>query len=330
MERRSSHFGSGYSLVNQSLKRKFSFSTNRNRIVEEESSEGSGLGQEFDAMTFGEKIRHKMIHDHRVLLTEFADKVAVKERVAQKIGREHVVPSVAVLDDPSDFDFVEYPREFVLKPSHGSQAGILFHNESARHKSTWKPHDDIWGGYYDFHPSDLPVHIEFMREISNIWLKSKYRPGVEVCYEAIPPKLIIEKYLRPNPVGSMHDFRMYTFHGKVKFFRATSGLEDYTPAFAYDEFGLPLVIKAGHDNYDGHGRHPTLPAEWATMKNMAEILSEGVDFVRVDFYLIGHRIYFSELTNYPLSGTLTFTPDSFAKLVSSYWKYFDCCVAENS
>jgi len=284
------------------------------------------MNSDFSTLTLGEKISHKMVHDHRNLLTEFADKVGVKERVARRIGLEYVVPNVHVFDNPSDFNFIDYPREFVLKPSHGSQAGILIHDEAKRFDSNWKPHSEIWGGYYDFHPADLPNYIKFMREVSASWLSAKYRPGVEVCYEAIPPKLIVEKYLRPNPAGAMHDFRMYTFHGKMKFFRATSGLDYSTPAFAYDEFGQTLVIKAGHDEYDDHGPHPTLPHQWTVMKELAETLSEGVDFVRVDFYLIGEKIYFSELTNYPLSGTLSFTPDSFAQLASSYWKFFDCCV----
>jgi len=41
-------------------------------------------------LSFGEKIRHKMLHDKRPLLSVLADKAAVKNRVCQLIGDEYV------------------------------------------------------------------------------------------------------------------------------------------------------------------------------------------------------------------------------------------------
>ena len=41
------------------------------------------------------------------------------------------------------------------------------------------------------------------------------------------------------------------------------------------------------------------------MIGLAEILSEGTNFIRVDFYEINNRVYFGELTFFPGSG---FTP----------------------
>jgi hypothetical protein len=43
------------------------------------------------------------------------------------------------------------------------------------------------------------------------------------------------------------------------------------------------------------------------MISIAERLSDGVDFVRVDLYDLGDRVVFGELTNYPRQGWEYFT-----------------------
>ena len=52
------------------------------------------------------------------------------------------------------------------------------------------------------------------------------------------------------------------------------------------------------------------PAAWRSMIRIAEILSENIPFVRIDFYEIQHKIYFGEFTFYPGSGWEEFKPES--------------------
>lgn len=47
------------------------------------------------------------------------------------------------------------------------------------------------------------------------------------------------------------------------------------------------------------------------MKQVAEKLSEDFPFARIDFYNIKEKIYFGEITFYPWSGYVQYTPDSF-------------------
>ena len=44
------------------------------------------------------------------------------------------------------------------------------------------------------------------------------------------------------------------------------------------------------------------------MLELAAVLAAGTEFVRVDFYNAGDRVYFGELTFFPNSGYGTFTP----------------------
>jgi len=279
----------------------------------------------FSALTFGQKIKHKMRFDRRQLLTDFADKVAIKERVAKLIGNEYIVPTFRILDKAEDLKLFEYPREFVLKPSHGSGGVILVHEEAKRNLDTLKSGQNVWNNIYNIHPDDLNINLKFIKEKSMAWLGSIYAPGIEFCYSLIPPKLIIEKYLKADPAVLLSDFRMYTFHGKVRFFRAAANVANDVPAFAYDEFGSPLNIRAKHDDHNFQGPHPILPKQYVEMIRLAEILAGSVDFVRVDLYLIGDQIYFSEMTNYPLGGDISFKTNSFEKLVSAWWTHFDGC-----
>ena len=276
-------------------------------------------------MTFGQKIIHKARFDNRLLLTSFADKVEIKKRVSDLIGSKFVIPTYKVLDNALALNFSEYPREFVLKPSHASGAGFMIHEGAKRNTVPLEHSGSTWIPYYEIHPDDLKINEGFIKEKSACWLKSVYAQGIEYAYAAIPPKLIVEKYMRPDPTALLTDFRLYTFHGEVKFFRGTTGVANHIPAFAYDKFGHPLNIRAEHDNHDFKGPHPVLPPQCTEMIELAEILAGGVDFVRVDLYLIGEQIYFSEITNFPLGGFIEFIPDSFNKQVSSYYKSFDVC-----
>ena len=51
------------------------------------------------------------------------------------------------------------------------------------------------------------------------------------------------------------------------------------------------------------------------MKELSKILSKGITFLRVDFYEIEGRIYFSELTFYPCSGFIPFEPEEYDKII---------------
>ena len=60
-----------------------------------------------------------------------------------------------------------------------------------------------------------------------------------------------------------------------------------------------------------HEGKPSLPKKINLMINLAEKLSKGVDFLRVDLYYLSDKIVFGELTITPEAGHGKFSPDSF-------------------
>src|SRR5262245_31125534 len=75
-------------------------------------------------VTFQEKVRYKMLRDRRRLLTTFADKAAVREYVASRVGRDVLTTLYTVTDAPRTLTS-ELPREFVVKPTHASGACVV-------------------------------------------------------------------------------------------------------------------------------------------------------------------------------------------------------------
>ena len=57
------------------------------------------------------------------------------------------------------------------------------------------------------------------------------------------------------------------------------------------------------------------PRKYELMIELAEKLSEGIPFVRVDFYEINGKVYFGELTFFPGSGFEEFTPEKYDRIL---------------
>ena len=53
------------------------------------------------------------------------DKYAVKQWVAKRIGKEHVVPCYGAWEKFDDIDFSKLPDQFVLKCNHDSGGFVI-------------------------------------------------------------------------------------------------------------------------------------------------------------------------------------------------------------
>ena len=69
--------------------------------------------------TFNEKLQWLKLYYHNPLMTQCADKVTVRDYIAQKIGEEYLVPSLGVYSTPDEIDFDALPDRFVLKVNWG-------------------------------------------------------------------------------------------------------------------------------------------------------------------------------------------------------------------
>ena len=63
---------------------------------------------------------------------------------------------------------------------------------------------------------------------------------------------------------------------------------------------------------------PAAPSRLREMVALSERLSEGLPFVRVDFYEVAGEFYFGEMTLYPGSGMEEFDPESWDAELGSW------------
>jgi hypothetical protein len=262
-------------------------------------------------VTVNQKIRWKMLKDRNPLLTTFADKLAVRDYVAERVGPEILPHLYAVVEDPDELDFDALPREFVLKPNHGSGAVWIVTTQAppggVLPVETWNPaitHPD---------KTDRSQVIAAARG----WLASNMgREELEWCYIDIKPRLLVEELLPWKDGASPTEFKLWTFHGKVRMIRAIGDRfgQRWSPKFTpnwerldVSPYGAPEWLRFPPDG---------LPR----MIEIAETLAGDVDFVRVDFYDVDGRIVFGELTNYPFGGTGIWEPPSVDAWLGSWWQ----------
>ena len=75
--------------------------------------------------TFNEKLNWLKLYNRNPLYTTLVDKYTVKKWVADKIGEQHVVPTLGVWEKFDDIDFNKLPNQFVLKCTHDSGGLII-------------------------------------------------------------------------------------------------------------------------------------------------------------------------------------------------------------
>lgn len=264
--------------------------------------------------TFTEKVRYKMLRDHRPLLVTFADKAAVRDHVAAVVGERYLPRAFAVLADPAELRSVALPPEFVVKPTHGSGAVVVV---SPQAPAQARLPQARWSWVYaHVRPEAAPV--DDLVAIGEHWTSQLYGqgPNREWVYGQVPPRVLVEELLRA-PDGSVpDDYKFFVFHGRCHFVQVDSGRFGARTQDFHRPDWEHLPMSGGPDWADPP--HPR-PRRLEEMIDLAERLAAGTDFVRVDLYHLPDRVVFGELTNYPAGGDSPFHPAEFDAVFGAPW-----------
>ena len=243
---------------------------------------------------FTEKIAWYKVFYRPKSLNQLVDKFAVRAFVEEKIGSQFLNTFYGVFDDVNEIKFDELPEKFVIKATHTSG-----HNLIVRDKNK--------------------LNLDKTKKLLKKWLKINqyYRIGQEWAYKDVKPRIIIEKYLEQIDQKSLTDFKFYCFDGKAKFIDIHTDREDEHKQGSFDlNFErLPFGVSRFKQIYES----PAKPVNLKEMIECAEVLSEKLPFVRVDFYAIDGKTIFGEMTFYPSDGRKKFYPEKYNRIIGDYF-----------
>jgi hypothetical protein len=264
--------------------------------------------------TFRDKVRYKMLRDHRALVVTFADKAAVRDYVAGIIGIGCLPTAYEIIDDPTALRTASLPGAYAIKPTHGSGAAILVSDDAPAEARL--PSGRFSWVYRHVRP-EFASREDVVR-IANGWISQLYGqgPNREWVYGQIPRRVIVEELLVGADGAIPHDYKFFVFHGECAFVQVDTGrfgrrTQDF---FRPDWQHVPL--SGGPPWADPE---PAEPVRLREMIDMAESLGVNTDFVRVDLYDVDGRIVFGELTSFPAGGDTPFDPESFNEEFGSRW-----------
>lgn len=242
-------------------------------------------------MTFNEKLQWLKLYDRNPLYTTLVDKAEVKPWVAERIGWEHVVPTLGVWNSFKEIDFGSLPNRFVLKCTHDS-GGLAV----CRDRATFNLG-------------------EARRKIERSLSRNFYWSSREWPYKNVKPRILAEEYLDSGE-SDLPDYKFFCFDGEPKaLFVATGRASGDTRFDFFDVEFNHLPIENGHPNALSI---PERPKSYEKMLEMARILSAGFPQVRVDFYDVQGKPYFGEMTFFHWSGLVPFEPKEYDELFGSW------------
>ena len=230
--------------------------------------------------TFNEKINYLKLYKRNPIYTQIVDKVAFKPYIADKLGLDYVIPTLGVWDNINDIDFKSLPSKYVIKCNHGSGKKFTF-------------------------IVDKHTDVEKIKKIMRRSMRTNiYKNTGEWPYNDIKRKIIAEEYIEDiNPEHTLSDYKFFCFDGKPKFLQITTHL-DNRKRFNFFNLSMEPLDYYALDFPPVNQKDLKKPTMLKEMISIAEKLSEGFPFIRVDLYNVENRIYVGELTFYPLSGYL--------------------------
>ena len=237
--------------------------------------------------TFNEKIQWLKLHDRKPIYTIMVDKFEVKKYVADMIGDEYIIPTLGVWDRFEDIDFDLLPDRFVLKCTHDSGGNVICRDKSK-------------------------LDIEMVRKKINRSLKTNfYWFGREWPYKNVKPRIIAEKYMADGTKIVPEDYKIYCLHGEPKYIVVFHNRYDSSKHLSESVYDINWVKK--EISLDQHIEISDIviskPECLDELLKISRVLAKDKVQVRLDFYIINNKIFFSEITFFTASGFASMIPN---------------------
>lgn len=230
--------------------------------------------------TYTEKLQWLKLFYRNIDMPVCSDKYEVRKYLADNGYAALLNEMIGVYTNANEIDFDKLPTKFVAKATHGSSWNLICKNKQQLNEKVWK-------------------------KIMNSWLKlNLYVFGREWNYKNLQPRIIIEKFLENEP---LNDYKFMCFNGVP---RAMQINNDRNGKHYVDFYDINWnKFDFTYRNYTKSQHIVDKPKNFEKMVAFASELSKPFPFVRVDFYDLGDRIVFGELTFFPGGGLLPLEPE---------------------
>ena len=215
-------------------------------------------------------------YNHDQLVVQCADKYRVRDYVRSCGYEDILVGLLGVWDKAENIPWDELPDKFVLKWNFGAGMNFVCKDKNSIDKAKIVKQMNKWGK-------------------NKYWLSHS-----EMHYKYIPKKIVCEEYLEQIETTVIPDYKVYCFHGKPEAILVMHdrGSNKMTTEF-FDTNWEPLENSGKYASPD---KMTSKPACLEEMLRAAEKLASPFPFVRCDFYVLGNKFYFGELTFTPGGG----------------------------
>lgn len=236
---------------------------------------------------FTEKLQWYKLNYRNPLMRQCVDKYKVRKFIVDKGLENILVPLIKKYDSIEEICWDELPNEFVMKATNGG-GGL---NVVVCRDKTKLNLDEVKKSL----ESSDPI---FKRNSG----------GREWAYYGLRRKIVVEELLinKQKPESGIDDYKIFCYGGTPKYIIVDVDRYIGHKRNFYDTEWNNLHISSDCPTSD---REINKPENLEEMLLVAKKLSEDFPYVRVDLYNVDSRIYFGELTFYPWSGYVQYSPD---------------------
>lgn len=240
-----------------------------------------------------EKLNWLKINDRNPLYTQLVDKIEVKKYVANVIGEEYVIPTIAVYNSASEINWDELPQKFAIKCNHDSGSCIVCQDKEKLNKKDV----DSWLHY----------------KLNKNWFKQ----AREWAYKDVNRRILVEELMK-DPSGDIKDYKFFCFDGEVKALYIVNNRQNQDINTTSDFFDADFNWIPVKCHFDNSSVLPERPLNFELMKNLCSKLSKGFPQVRIDFYEASGKVYFGEFTFYTFGAENPLCPEQYELLFGSW------------
>lgn len=243
-----------------------------------------------------EKLQWLKLYDRDDFHTLAADKLRVRDYYRKEFGDDHIVPLIKTFGSWKDVTIESLPDEpFVIKANTGTGTWMIVRNKSE-------------------------ININQLRTKCRIWMNcNHYYGSQEWQYKNIKPCILVEKLLADNDGKIPVDYKFHYINGQLQFIYCVVDREGdaYRAMFSPEWKLMPFqwVSVRNHKPLRLDINEPR-PKNLDKMIEYGNIIAKRFKYyVRVDYYEVGGKMYFGEITMHHGSGLNKFFP---AKVEKEY------------